>query len=208
MSWREDPSPVTPGGAGWNLRAYAMIPKAYLKASFPRAAAWVEPHFDLLRKAVSFGLIGVINAGVDFLVFLLARFCLTSSGSAVHSFETLSQWCACASSDTLVLIAANVMAWAVAVSGSYLMNSFITFAEESGRKLRWLDYGRFVASGILGVIANTTALVIASQAMPVVAAKGCAILAGFAVNFFMSHFVVFRAQREAPESAAGVVATD
>jgi putative flippase GtrA len=185
-----------------------MIPKAYLRANFPRAAALVEPYFDVLCKAVSFGLIGVINAGVDFLIFLLARFCLTSSGGALRSFDTLSQWCACTSSDTLVLIAANVTAWAVAVSGSYLMNSFITFAQESGRQVRWRDYGRFVASGVLGVIANTTALVVASHVMPVPAAKGCAILAGFAVNFFMSHFVVFRPQRTAPEGAAGVVASE
>jgi putative flippase GtrA len=77
------------------------------------------------------------------------------------------------------------------------MNSFITFAAESGRRLRWLDYGTFVASGILGVIANTTALVVAAQFMPVLPAKGCAILTAFAVNFSMSHFVVFRPRRKA-----------
>jgi putative flippase GtrA len=182
-----------------------MIPIARLKASFPRAAELVEPHFDVLRKAVSFGLIGVINVGVDFAVFLLARFYLTSSQGALDAFDVLAQWCAWLTADTmlaqwsawltagtLLLIAANVMSWAVAVSGSYLMNSFITFAEESGRKLRWRDYGTFVASGILGLIANTTALVIAATVMPVPAAKGCAILVGFVVNFSMSHFVVFR----------------
>jgi putative flippase GtrA len=177
---------------------------ARLRKDFPRAAAVIEPHLSTLRKAVSFGLIGVINAGIDFLVFLLARFCLTSAGSVLQSFDTLSQWCACTSSNTLVLIAANVAAWAVAVSGSYLMNTFITFAAESGRKLCWQDYGRFVMSGVLGVIANTTALVVASHVMPVAAAKGCAILAGFVVNFSMSHFVVFRAHRATP----GVVATE
>jgi putative flippase GtrA len=181
---------------------------ARLKKHFPRVAVLIEPHLSTLRKAVSFGLIGVINAGVDFLVFLLARFCLTSSGNALRSFDTLSQWCACTGSDTLVLITANVMSWAVAVSGSYLMNSFITFAEESGRRLCWPDYSRFVASGILGVVANTTILVVASHVMPVAAAKGCAILAGFAVNFSMSYFVVFRAQRVTSGGAPGVVATD
>jgi putative flippase GtrA len=170
---------------------------ARLKAGFPRAAALVEPHFDMLRKAFSFGLIGVLNVGVDASVFFLAYSRLISSGGMPRWFDTLSQWCGCASSDTFVLIAANLPAWAVAVSGSYVMNTFITFAEESGRRLRWLDYGRFVASGILGAIANTSALVVASSVMPVAAAKGCAILAGFVVNFSMSHFVVFRAQRAA-----------
>jgi putative flippase GtrA len=120
----------------------------------------------------------------------------------------LSQWCACASSDAFVLTTANVGAWLVAVSGSYLMNSFITFAAESGRQLRWRDYRKFVASGILGVIASTAALLVAKQVMPVLPAKGCAILAAFVVNFSMSHFVVFRPRRAAPRGAPGVVTTD
>jgi putative flippase GtrA len=45
----------------------------------------------------------------------------------------------------------------VAVSGSYLLNSIITFAAETGRKLRWSAYFIFVASG-LGWLANTAAL--------------------------------------------------
>jgi putative flippase GtrA len=169
-----------------------MLPIDRLRANFPRASALVEPHFDVLRKAVSFALIGVINVAVDTSVFLLAYSYLRSHATALHPLDALAQWCACTSRDTIVLIAANIMAWVVAVSGSYVMNSFITFAAESGRRLRWLDYGTFVASGILGVIANTTALVVAAQFMPVLPAKGCAILTAFAVNFSMSHFVVFR----------------
>ncbi len=185
-----------------------MIPIARLKTSFPRAAALVEPHLDVLRKAISFGLIGFVNAGVDAAVFLLAYAGLTSSGGMSHGVDALSQWCGCASGGTLVLIAANIMSWAVAVSGSYVMNSFITFAAESGRRLRLRSYGTFVASGILGAIANTVALVAAAQVMPVLAAKGCAIMAGFAVNFSMSHFVVFRAHRGRSASASEVVATE
>src|SRR5258707_3048970 len=169
-----------------------MIPIDRLRANFPRATALVEPHFDVLRKAVSFALIGVINVAVDTSVFLLAYSYLRSHATTLRPLDALAQLCACTSRDTIVLIAANLMAWVVAVSGSYVMNSFITFAAESGRRLRWLDYGTFVASGILGVIANTTALVVAAQFMPVLPAKGCAILTAFAVNFSMSHFVVFR----------------
>ncbi len=172
-----------------------MIEIAHLKASFPRAAAFVEPHADMLRKAISFALIGVINVAVDASVFFLTYSYLTSDAATPHSLDAFAQWCACTSGDTMALIAANVIAWAVAVSGSYVMNSFVTFAAESGRQLRWLAYGTFVASGILGVIANTGALVIAAHFMPVLPAKGCAILTAFAVNFSMSHFVVFRPQR-------------
>jgi putative flippase GtrA len=100
----------------------------------------------------------------------------------------------------LPLIPANVLAWAVAVTGSYVMNSFITFAAESGRQLRWRAYGAFVASGIAGVIANTATLVIASWWLPVPVAKVIAILASFVINFSLSHFVVFR-HRPAGSSA-------
>jgi putative flippase GtrA len=174
-----------------------MIPIDRLRANFPRATAVVEPHFSVLRKAVSFALIGVINVAVDTSVFLLVYSYLRARAAALRPLDALAQWCACASHDTLVLVTANVIAWVVGVSGSYTMNSFITFAAESGRRLRWLDYGTFVASGILGAIANTTALVLAAQFMPVLAAKGCAILTSFAVNFSMSHFVVFRPRRKA-----------
>jgi putative flippase GtrA len=170
-----------------------MNPVDYLKTSLPRTAAWIEPHGDMLRKAISFALIGVVNVAVDAGVFFLVYSYLTSH-------DAVAQWCACTSGETIILIISNLISWAVAVSGSYVMNSFITFAAESGRRLRWLDYGTFVASGVLGAIANTAALVAAAQVMPVLPAKGCAILTAFAVNFSMSHFVVFRPRRAVPGS--------
>ncbi len=93
----------------------------------------------MLVKATSFALVGVVNTAIDLAVFLAA-------------YNLLE----------LTLIPANVLAWFVAVSCSYVMNSTITFAAESGRKLRWRDYGTFVASGVVGVIANTATLVLAS----------------------------------------------
>jgi putative flippase GtrA len=181
-----------------------MIPIDVLKTRFPRAATWVEPHFDVLRKAISFALIGVVNVAVDASVFFLVYSYLTSRDPALRLLDALAQSCGCASGDTIALVISNTISWAVAVSGSYVMNSFITFAEESGRRLRWLDYGTFVASGILGAIANTAALVAAAQVMPVLPAKGCAILTAFAVNFSMSHFVVFRPRRAVPGSTPGL----
>jgi putative flippase GtrA len=177
-----------------------IIPVDHLKAHFPRAAAWVEPHLDMLRKAISFALIGVVNVAVDASVFFLVYSYLTSHDAALRLLDAVAQWCACTSGETTALVISNLISWAVAVSGSYVMNSFITFAAESGRRLRWLDYGTFVASGVLGVIANTAALVAAAQVMPVLPAKGCAILTAFAVNFSMSHFVVFRPRRAVPGS--------
>jgi putative flippase GtrA len=139
--------------------------------------AWQDRAVSL--KAASFAVVGVVNTLIDLAVFLVA-------------YNVLG----------LALIPANVLAWLVAVSGSYVMNSFITFAAESGRQLRWRSYGVFVASGVAGVIANTTTLVVASYWMPVLAAKLLAIAASFVVNFSLSHFVVFRTRERQAERSA------
>ena len=152
--------------------------------------AWHERTVAL--KAVSFALVGVVNAAVDYGVFFLALGVLSTWPSIVELALKLTVSCNCLSAETWIIIPANVIAWFVAVSGSYVMNSYTTFARESGRKLRWRDYGTFVVSGIAGVIANTTTVVIVSQFVPVWAAKLIAILVGFVVNFSLSHFVVFR----------------
>ena len=141
------------------------------------AQAWQDRAVSL--KALSFALVGIVNTLIDLGIFLIAY-----------------NWMA------LPLVPANVLAWIVAVSGSYVMNSFITFAAESGGKLRGRSYGTFVASGIAGVIANTAVLVVASFWIPVLAAKLLAILASFVVNISLSHFVVFRAHRPRPEASA------
>ena len=127
-------------------------------------------------KAASFAMVGVVNTFIDLGIFLAA-------------YNLLS----------LPLIPANVLAWLVAVSGSYVMNSFITFAAESGRQLRWRAYGAFVASGVAGVITNTAILVVASYWLPVLAAKLLAIAVSFVVNFSLSHFVVFKTRERRVE---------
>jgi putative flippase GtrA len=151
----------------------------------------------LSLKAMSFALVGVVNTMVDYSVFLAARAALHRAPAAQALFDSLSASCSCASATTISLIAANVVSWVVAVSGSYVMNSSFTFAAESGGKLRWGAYLTFIASGILGWLANTATLVFAAQTLmlPVWIAKAVAILASFIVNFSLSHFVVFRVRR-------------
>lgn len=155
--------------------------------------AWHERAF--LLKALSFGVVGVVNAAVDYGVFFLARAALHTSASIESAATAVAAACNCLSAENWLLIPANIIAWLVAVSGSYVMNSMTTFARESGRKLRWRAYGTFVASGIAGVIANTTAVLVAVQFVEVWAAKLIAILVGFVVNFSLSHFVVFRPKK-------------
>jgi putative flippase GtrA len=175
----------------------------HLKAHFPWAAAMVEPHLGMVRKAISFALIGLVNASIDTAVFLLGYMYLTATPAAMDALADWTVACGCMRLETAALVAPNVLSWLVAVSCSYVMNSFITFAAESGRKLRWKSYGTFVASGVLGAAANTLVLVMAADLMPVVAAKICAIVAGFGVNFSMSHFVVFRRRPDAAQPTHG-----
>ncbi len=156
------------------------------------AEAWRQRAFSL--KAASFALIGIVNTAVDYCVFLLARAAFERSPAALAAFDALAASCRCGSAGTVLLIAANITSWTVAVSGSYIMNSSITFAAESGRKLRWRHYLTFIVAGVVGLVANTATLVFAAQflLLPVYLAKALAILASFVVNFSLSHFVVFR----------------
>jgi putative flippase GtrA len=164
--------------------------------------AAVEARIVILRKAVSFALIGMVNTLFDASVFFLAYVFLTTQAGAMTALAAFADACQCGTVAIVTLVAANVFSWFVAVSGSYAMNSYITFAAESGRKLTLKSYGAFVASGILGVIANTVTLVVVAQYAPVWAAKGCAILVSFVINFSMSHFVVFRAHTRKTDEAS------
>lgn len=123
-------------------------------------------------KIISFALVGICNTVVDFAAFTFA-------------YEIL----------TLSLVASNVMAWLVAVTFSYVLNTLTTFHRETGRVLRRNDYLNFVASGVLGVIATTTTLVVLSSYLHVMIAKLASILVGFIVNFTMSNFFVFRRRK-------------
>jgi putative flippase GtrA len=145
------------------------MPDSSASESLPRRIMAALRRQALMLKAMSFASIGVVNSLVDLGLFLLALKYLTTS-----------------------LILANVLAWTVAVSGSYVMNSFITFAAESGRQLSVKAYAGFVASQVLGLIAATTTLVLCAMVMPVLYAKLLAIGVSFLVNFSISHFVVFR----------------
>ena len=135
--------------------------------------AWHER--AIVLKAMSFAIVGLVNSAVDFGVFSFAYYYLK-----------------------LPIVTANVLAWAVAVSGSYVMNSLTTFARESGRELKAKAYLNFVLSQVAGLVANTATVFIASYFIPVLIGKVLAIGASFLVNFSLSHFVVFRAHRPGP----------
>jgi putative flippase GtrA len=134
------------------------------------SVAWYKR--ALVLKAASFAFVGLGNTIIDFSIFWL-----TAKGLG---------W---------PLVPANILAWTVAVSFSYVMNSFTTFGPESGRTLRWRDYLTFTTSGVAGMVTSTATLFALSYLMPLLIAKLASIMISFAVNFSLSHFVVFRSRR-------------
>ena len=127
-------------------------------------------------KAISFATVGVVNSAVDFCVFSFAYYVLS-----------------------LPIIASNAMAWLVAMTGSYIMNSAFTFAAESGGRLAFGRYFGFALSQVAGFAANTCTVWCLVELLFVRAwvAKIAAIAVSFAVNFSLSHFVVFRPRKAA-----------
>ena len=131
----------------------------------------------VLVKAVSFAMIGLVNTGIDFGVFTFTYYYL-----GWHIFV------------------ANPIAWLMAVSNSYVLNSMITFAAETGRRLSPRAYIKFILSQAGGLIANTTTVFILSYFMPAWMAKIPAIGASFIVDFTLSYLVVFRRREELSKS--------
>src|SRR3984893_18424653 len=82
-------------------------------------------------KAVSFALVGFVNATVDFSVFSFFYFYLA-----------------------FPIILAPLISWIVAVNGSYVMTSMTIFAAESVRTLRLRSYATFLLAQVAGLVAN------------------------------------------------------
>ena len=148
-----------------------MIPAPQRSIRDRLTVAWHARAIAL--KAVSFGLVGLANSAVDFGVFAVAYYYFS-----------------------LPIIAANTLAWVVAVTGSYVLNSTITFAAESGRQLDLKRYLGFALSQVAGFLANTATVwcLVELFFVPAWAAKMAAIAVSFVVNFSLSHFVVFKAR--------------
>ena len=78
-------------------------------------AAWRERTVAL--KAISFAVVGLVNTAVDATIFFLLLAYVTPS-----------------------LAIANITAWFIANTGSYVMNSFTTFSAETGGRLSARHY--------------------------------------------------------------------
>jgi len=141
-------------------------------------AAWRDRALAL--KAMSFAVVGLINTAVDATIFFLMLAYVTPS-----------------------LAIANITSWFIANVGSYVMNAVTTFSAETGGRLSLRHYAAFAGSGVVAVAASTITVVLAAKFVPVWAAKAIAILVSFAVNFSITHFVVFRTKSEGADARNG-----
>lgn len=118
-----------------------------------------------------FGLVGVINTLIDFIVFVLL-YRLT---------------------DTDPLLC-NGIAFLVAVSNSYLMNHHWTF-RDSGSTLSFRSYIRFVALNAGGLLIGSLAILLLGEFMPLEFAK--LIAAGLTLiwNYICSKMFVFNTEK-------------
>ena len=132
---------------------------------------------ELAFQMFRFGLVGLVNAGVDAAVF----FTMVAVLAAVV-LNLSHEWS---------LIAANTTSFVVAVSVSYILNSRFTFKKRH-EELSFRAYLLFAASQVAGFVAHTATLVVAAKYVPLPLAKLFGIGVGFVVNFTLARAFVFR----------------
>lgn len=142
-----------------------------------RTAGRREAILTEARKLASFGAIGALNGVVNYLVTV---------GLVGLAFPALGVM---AGDGSLGL--AKGLGWLVAVSNSYVLNSLLTFAEESERRLSIGKWLKFMAFGTAGLVAEVVTFLIASRYLPLVLAGVVPIAASFLVNFTVTRLFVF-----------------
>jgi len=126
-----------------------------------------------LHRFVRFGIVGVLNTGLDFAVFSTLVF-----GLDWH------------------VVPANTASYSVAVINSYLLNKYWTFGDRSQGREAVARGVRFVAFNLVGLgLGNLTVWALAQQ-VPVLAAKVGATALTFVWNYWTNRRFVYR--REGP----------
>lgn len=140
---------------------------ALAKGVLVRVLQYLRLH-RIAIKAILFALIGAFNTVVDIGVFSFVYFYIGTQ-----------------------IFVANVAAWVVAVSSSYVLNSSITFAVESRGRLSVLTYFAFAMTQLAGFAVNTAGVIVAAYFIPVLYAKIIATVGSLIVNFWLSNSFVF-----------------
>jgi putative flippase GtrA len=133
----------------------------------PRAARARTPG---LHRVVRFGIVGVLNTGIDFAVF----------STLVFAFG----W---------HVVPANTASYSVAVVNSYLMNKYWTFGDRSTGREAVARGVRFVAFNLVGLAIGNLAVWALARQVPVLAAKVGATALTFVWNYWTNRRFVYRA---------------
>lgn len=121
-----------------------------------------------MRRPLLFGLVGLANTAVDFLVFLaLARLLGV---------------------DPLL---AGAIGYLAGATHSYLANGLLTFRDRRVPLLDVARIGRFALVTALCLGLSTLTMAVALRFMPDVAAKACGVLVTFAAGYLLSHRLVY-----------------
>jgi len=146
-------------------------------------AGGVKPRNSALRdhgrRFALFGLVGVFNTGVDFLVFTAA---ILAGVPPVFS---------------------NLLAFAAANPLSYFINSRVTFRRESKpAAVSSGGYGTFLTAHLLSLTISTALVFFLASAIGPFGAKAAAVAATVFINYMASAFLVFP-QNDAPGAEPG-----
>lgn len=121
-------------------------------------------------RLAKYGLVGVLNTGVDFAVFC----------ALVYAAGVASVW-------------AQVASYGIALANSYVLNRKWTFQARGERQLG--DIVRFVAVNAASFGLSTAALLGLEQAgMELAVAKGCSVVVAMIANYAGYRLWVFRPQ--------------
>lgn len=124
---------------------------------------------DRWHRPLKFALVGVGNSVIDFCVFY-----------AGHEKIGLS------------IVLANLLAFLVAVTFSYVINSLYTFSRPHQELLNVRKSLLFVLGAILGFIVATAVLLLLAKMMNLYVAKLLAMIVSFCVNYNLSRAILLR----------------
>jgi putative flippase GtrA len=120
------------------------------------------------RRAAIFIAIGVVNTAID-----------------ISAFACLYQLVG------LGVIPSNVLAFVIALTNSYIMNSLITFADRHGGRHTLRSFARFLSVAVTSMTASTAIVYLISMFTHPLIAKLIATGASMMINYFGSYWFVF-----------------
>lgn len=121
------------------------------------------------QRMIRFAIVGAINTAIDFSIFTVL-------------YYRLAVW----------VVPANICSYGVAVTNSYLMHRYWTFADRGERRPSARQFLVFLSFNLVGLSISTVTVWLLTAVMPALLAKTCAIFATFVWNYWSSRTFVYR----------------